>query len=309
MATALETVTRYDRAAVREAILAGCAPLGGLTRIVAGRRRVLVKPNFLLPEPPAAASTTHPAVYMTLATLLAEMGCEVTIADSPAFGPASLVARRHGVLRECRRLGVRVMTLRRAREVAGVADCPVFGRLTVARELERFDAVVNVPKLKVHQQTVITGATKNLFGCVTGKRKAYRHLACRNDLAMFSRMILRNAEVVAPVLTVADGVVALHRRGPRGGAPYPLERLVVSDSWLETDWLFCRMIGLEPVEVPLFQALEASVRERVEASLADVLRSPQFRVAEGFEPAPRSPIAFTLGRLVRSAVRSVLRRG
>ena len=127
---------------------------------------------------------------MAVADYLIDHGKDVTIAESPAFGSCQMALRFHGVIKECRQKGIKYFTFSKASSFEGVEDSKQFGELTIAKELQDYDGLINLPKLKVHQQFVFTGAAKNLYGCVTGKRKFYRHNVCKNDPVRFAHMII-----------------------------------------------------------------------------------------------------------------------
>lgn len=303
---ALKKIEGYDRDAIRVALTEALAERGGFEALLAGRDSVLLKPNFVVPEVPDKWATTHPDVYMTVATMLLDAGKTVAIGDSPAFGSARQAVKLHGVRDECRDLGIEVITFRQPTSYAGVADQPRYKELSIATELDRFDALINLPKLKVHQQFVMTGATKNLYGCVTGKRKFYRHNVCANDPIRFAKMITANARRAAPVLNIGDGITAMHVKGPRGGQPFELQRLIVSDDCLVHDWLFCLLTGTDPMSTPLFQSVDAATRAGLEAACAPIVASAEFAVAEGFRPSYLVDISFRPQHLIRTVWRSVM---
>jgi uncharacterized protein (DUF362 family) len=45
----------------------------------------------------------------------------------------------------------------------------------IAKGLGAVDGVINLPKFKTHGLTRLTGAVKNLFGCLPGAQKAGFH--------------------------------------------------------------------------------------------------------------------------------------
>jgi uncharacterized protein (DUF362 family) len=303
MATTLIQQTVYDRAVIKQHLATTFDEMGGLESLLGDKRRIVLKPNFVVPEVPEKAATTHPDVYMAVAEILQESGREVAIGESPGFGSAESAVRLHGVQQECADRGIRVLTFRRAKTTGGIAD-PSYRKLSIAAELDEFDALVNLPKLKVHQQFVFTAATKNLYGCVTGKRKFYRHNICANDPVRFARMIIKNAELVDPVLNIGDGITAMHVKGPRGGQPYPLGKLVVSDSFLEHDWLVCQLIGLAQLDTPLFQALPVEDHAALIAACEGLLPA-DFAVPADFRQSYRIHISFSPWHLLRSIWRTV----
>ena len=264
-------VEDYDRKALGTLFASWFETYGWLDRLRALGPRVLLKPNFVMPSAPDDPSTTHPNFYMTLARFLKDAGFDVGIGESPAFGSCEAALRRHGVLEECKQSGIEVVEFKTAEPIAGVAHDNSYDTLTIAHELAAWSSLVNLPKLKTHKQLAFTGATKNLYGCVTGKRKFFRHNLCKNDPVRFARMIIANARAANAVLHIADGIEAAHVTGPRGGVPYALHTVLVGDEPLALDWAFCLSTGLQPGATPLFQALESHAREQVAATARDVM--------------------------------------
>lgn len=225
MSTLLAELDHYDRGAIKMAIQNLVDELGGWEHFLADRQHLLLKPNFVVPEKAQGGATTHPDFYMAVAELIQATGRRVTIGESPAFGSAETGVRLHGVTDECKDRNIDVITFKAAKPIAGVPEEKSYAKLSIARELDDFDGLIDLPKLKVHDQLTFTGATKNLFGCVSGKRKFYRHNVCKNDPVRFSRMLLKNAAEASPVLCIGDGIQSMHGKGPRGGAMYPLNRI------------------------------------------------------------------------------------
>ena len=58
----------------------------------------------------------------------------------------------------------------------------------LAQAVHEADGIINLPKMKAHQLTRITGAVKNLFGCIPGKRKALYHVQFQ-DVIEFSGLL------------------------------------------------------------------------------------------------------------------------
>jgi len=269
------------------------------------RLRVLLKPNFVVPAPRSDASTTHPEFYMAIAELLIELGCDVGIGESPAIGSCAGGLKAHGVYKECLERDIEIVEFKSTQEIAGVSEQASWQTLTIAAELRDWDMIINCPKLKTHQQFTFTGATKNLYGCVTGKRKFFRHNQCGNDPRRFASMIRANADAANCLLHIGDGIDAMHVKGPRGGRSFPLQRILIANDHLLHDWLFCHLIGLQPQRTPLFADLPSADVDRLTMDCAAVLNDPCFRVAEDFIHAPLIDISFQPWHLLRSGWRTL----
>ena len=108
------------------------------------------------------------------------------------------------MLDECVEKGIQIVEFSQHESFEVESGEGSFKQLSIAAELQSWDVIINLPKLKVHQQFAFTAAAKNLYGCVTGGRKFFRHNMCRNDPVRFARMIIANAEKAA----IANAVCA-----------------------------------------------------------------------------------------------------
>lgn len=240
----------YERAAVEASVDATW------TADIARGSRVLVKPNFLRAAGPERCVSPHPEVVRAVCLKLLEAGATVTIADSPAFGSARGVAATCGVLAVADELGI---------EVRGYSAIPTYVRtgaptnltLQLAREVMEADAVINLCKLKSHQQLGMTLAVKNLFGCIVGKRKPAWHMRLGDRDNLFGEMLLEVYRHVAPVLNVCDGVIGMEGNGPGHGDPRPVGVIAASDDGVALDVILATLVGFDPEELRTTRAARA----------------------------------------------------
>ena len=125
--------------------------------------------------------------------------------------------------------------------------------LPISNVALRADKIINLPKFKAHQQLRATFAVKNMFGCVCGKEKALRHFItgrCHDD---FCRMLIGIYELLGPVLTIIDGVVAMEGAGPIRGEPKALGFLIGSADPMACEVICCKLIDFKPEELPMIQ--------------------------------------------------------
>ncbi len=245
----------YEPGAVRQAVTAVLAPLGGIGQFVRPGMRVLLKPNLLAAADLERAITTHPAVIQAMAELVQEAGGIVLIGDSPA-GPVEngpRVWRRSGVAGVAERTGARLVPFN------GVAWKRLDGNdYLIARPVLEADLVINLPKLKTHLLTLYTGAVKNLFGTIPGTRK--REVHCRAPgVQDFSQALVDVLELVRPGLTLMDGVFGQEGNGPgMGGTPRRYGCLAASADPVALDAVITRALGYRPGEV--LHLVQADVR-------------------------------------------------
>jgi ferredoxin len=210
------------------------------------------------------------------------------VGDSPGFGSAERAARVSGLLAVCRRHGVRLVDLGdgEVRRASGrtYRDLELAGEALDARWLW------NLPKWKTHTMMGLTLGVKNLFGCVPGKRKVAAHFRTGRAVDSFARSLLDLWDILKPVLTVLDGVVAMDGPGPSRGRPVARELLLASTDAPSLDWEATRLSGFDPRDVPTVRLCLAEGRvapDRLErrGDPAEPMR---------FEPAAGSPCDFSL---------------
>ncbi len=262
--------------------------------------RILVKPNLVAPRR-AGLSCTHPALVRVVCEWLLERGAEVTVGDSPAFGTTQAVARAAGLTRVLADLPVRMVRFTPSRPVK--LSCGVTVRL--AREALCADLIVNLPRLKAHDQLLITAAVKNLFGCVVGLQKPLLHARLGEKGDLFFRMILEVAELLPVGLNILDAIVAMEGRGPTGGRARELGLLLASPNAVALDTALYLALGLSPERVPLW---ETALRMRLFGARPEEVSLPpdlpdlsDFRLPERLTPVTFHPL-----RLVRGLIKRLL---
>lgn len=280
---------------------AGCDAQGGFGQ----GTRVLVKPNLIAASVDGLAST-HPQVVRAVCLHLLDLGCAVTVGDSPAFGTALNVARKIGLLEALADLPVPVRRLGRPASIRLTCG----GSIGVSRLALEADRIVNAPKCKVHQQLRLSLAVKNCFGCVPGMRKALAHAQHGDKGVRFESMLHDIHAALPPMVHLLDGVVAMHRRGPLDGEAHPLGLLAASASAVALDAAVASLLGCRPEDSALWR--ESLRRNLPGARLDDLafpLASPGDFPAQGFViPDTLRPVTFDPLRLARSACKRLRAR-
>ena len=286
--------------AVDEAFaLAGYTPARG--------ERVLVKPNLLRAD---ALSCTSPQVARAVCQWLLDRGAAVSVGDSPGFGSAAGVARRIGLtgaLADLRAADGRPI-VPVPLDKAVTRHIPGLGPVKLSRRALEADSILSLPRLKAHCQAGVTGAAKNLFGCVCGTHKAIIHMKHGDngpDNNDFCRYIAGLTNLLPPQAALVDAVTCMHVTGPSRGQPYHLGLIAASTSCAAVDTALYGLLGLDPDYPPLWRALrELNVPGAFPQDI--VLRGapPESFDAAGFiTPHPLLAQSFRPWRLCLSAFR------
>ena len=211
--------------------------------------KVLVKPNLLTPRPPDHITCTHPLVVRAVCEYLLDAGCGVRVGDSPTFGKAVDIAESIGLTRTLSDLPVTIVNLDKPK----LAPFSFGGTVPMSRVALENDLIVSVPKLKAHHQMRITGAVKNVYGCVTGLGKPVLHLLHGDRGCRWETMILEIRGHLPPTVSLMDAVTAMHVHGPVKGESYPMGLLAASNSAVALDTAVMTMLGLKPEDAPLWR--------------------------------------------------------
>lgn len=242
----------YEPEPVREAVDRLVGLLGGWSAFVRPGETLLIKPNLLSGKKPEEAVTTHPSVVAAAALGVAGVGGRAVLADSPGglFNAPVLrrVYRETGMAGAADRSGAE-LNLNTAETTIKAPPGGVLAGVTVMEAVARADGVISVSKLKTHGLTRLTGAVKNLFGCVPGLKKAEYHISMP-AVDQFSAMLVDVARAVDPRLHLMDAVVGMEGEGPSAGEPVHIGVLLASTCPFALDLAAAALAGIEAGEVP-----------------------------------------------------------
>lgn len=265
----LNRCAAYDIDALRRVISQGLAPFGGMAAFVSRGDRVLLKPNLLSAKDPSRAITTHPHIVETVAALVREAGGEPFVGDSPG-GAIRGIERvwENTLMREmAERAGLELVNFEASSSQE--IDAGKF-KLYIARPVLEADVVINLPKLKTHSLTLLTGAVKNMFGVVPGFRKAEMHKIFPKPFE-FAAMLVELYSHVRPALNIMDAVLAMEGNGPSSGVPREAGLIAVSDDGVAMDAVISSVIGFKPEKIDTTRlsgerGLGVSEREKIEVT-------------------------------------------
>jgi len=243
----------YQLEQVIDRLRAALDHLGGLAKFVSEDERVLIKISMLRAAAPEQAVVTHPAVAVALALLVRELGAHPVIGDSCGgadYGLSEKALEESGVGPLAREHGVETVLLETAgSETVEIPDGTYLREIRVSKAVLEADAIISVPKLKTHIETLMTGAVKNMLGCLPGAGKliVHRLAPSPNDLG---NALLDIYSVLRPRLSVMDAVLAMAGNGPSKGSPFHIGAILASADGVALDHVAARIIGYRPELIP-----------------------------------------------------------
>jgi uncharacterized protein (DUF362 family) len=213
-------------------------------------KNVLLKPNFVEPDPEGIINT-HPAVVSAARESFLGLGArEVTIGEGPGH------ERDTEAILETIRLRDYLGPLSGAFVDLNLDDVALVALRTRASGLKEMyfpqtvlnaDFVVSMPKLKTHHWVGVTLSLKNMFGVIPGSCYGWP----KNVLhwAGITRAILDINSAVRPDFAIVDGIVGMEGNGPIQGEAKPCGILVMGDDPVAVDATCARVMGLAPERI------------------------------------------------------------
>jgi uncharacterized protein (DUF362 family) len=225
----------------------GIQALGGMGSFVSKGQKVLVKPNIGWDVVPEKGGNTNPVLVKRIIEHCLRAGArEVYVFDNTCDNWIRCY-QSSGIEKAVKSAGGKIVP---ANSESYFQEVTIQNgkKLTTAKVHEMVldsDVFINVPILKNHSSTRITGALKNMMGVVwdRGFWHANDLNQCIADYALYSKK---------PNLHVLDAYNVMMRNGPRGVSVDDLSKmksLFLSTDWVAIDAAGAKMMGLDPSRV------------------------------------------------------------
>ncbi|MEG1656527.1 MAG: DUF362 domain-containing protein [Christensenellaceae bacterium] len=247
---AIKECSDYQYETVLCAVRKAIELLGGAQIFFQPKKKVLLKPNLLRRSDTNQCIVTHPMMVKAVAQIAIECGAAVTIADSPG-GPYTKsvlesLYKQTGYDVMAKEVGAVLNTNCDFEEVA-FAEGKFLKHAKIIKPVIDADVIVNMPKLKTHGLTGMSGAVKNLYGTVAGLVKAEYHMRF-SDMKNFCGALVDIAQNASPQLTIVDSVWAMQGQGPgSAGEPKFVGAILAGQNIYAIDTVCAKIIGLKEV--------------------------------------------------------------
>ncbi len=299
----LDSCLSYDKVALQRLMQRQFDQLGVQPDL--SGKRVLLKPNLISGgAPPLACS--NPKFAAAVAAVYLSRGAKVMLGDSPAFGTGAQVMKRQGFKPHFADLAVEYVPF--SNRVVETLSCGI--RIGVAADALDCDYLVNLPRIKAHDQMGVTMAVKNIFGIVIGARKALLHMRVGGGRQLFSEMILDLHSLLPPSFVCADAIEVMNGEGPVKGTSLVVGCLASSWNAVAIDRAMLAVLEIDKKRIPL--AVSAAEKGLGGSSLGDLTfphsRPEDFKGSGFAVPGSLAPVRFSPLRYVKNSLKRVLLR-
>ena len=241
-------VQDYDCDLIYEAVKKAVELIGGLQGVIKPGSKVFVKINHLPPpSPPERGIVTHPVFAEAVVRLLKTFSNNITVGDDVA-SQAPDGFSISGFQQMCQRARVRLVNLREGGFVGVGCNGHFLDKIYLSRIALDADVIVNLPKLKTHSLTILTGGVKNMYGMIpSGLRMRFHGEYVKKE--DFGQALTDIFSAIKPQLTIMDGIVAMEGEGPASGGLRRLGVILASQDAVAIDAVMAKMVGLNPMDI------------------------------------------------------------
>lgn len=217
------------------------APLGGMKAFIKKGERVLIKPNYVVPQTKKSGVTTHPLLIKAIAILAREAGAgEIIIGENVGVGyDAHEAFTRCGGQQVADDLNIKLIQNGRKTKRVSFPYNNSVKELDIDETCLDIDCLINVPVMKTHMMTVVSLCLKNLKGCLPHKSMKALHIG-GVDYSLVGLY-----ETIKPRLNIIDGTIGHQGMGPINGKPKKADMLIASSDGFAADVLGCYLMGID----------------------------------------------------------------
>lgn len=229
--------------------------------------RVLLKPNCLSAHhgPDRPVNTRVEVIEAVGRYLRNQHRVKLVIADSGgmgSYGKAKQVYALMGLDQAAAGLDAELINL----EELGLIELhnptgKILPKFKATALLDQIDVIVNLPKLKTHILTGLTGSIKNFLGLLPGSLKRAVHVMAPSSQSMALALVdiwggIKNK--IPQTINLMDGIIAMEGAGPTRGQARPTGWLLASTDPVALDVIAATIMGFNPARIPtIIQAAEA----------------------------------------------------
>lgn len=231
---------------------------------------VVIKPNLVTRADPESGIITHPNVVAAVGSLVKKLGAEVLIAESSG-GPyteqtVKLIMHGCGYTSMAEKYGFDIYTECKYTEIE-LPEGKICKNINIVDPFLSADYIINIAKFKSHCMTMLSGATKNIFGTVPGLMKPELHFRYP-EKQNFSTMLVDLAQKIRPQLNIIDAVDGMEGDGPTGGVKRHMGLLITSESSYCADITAAHIMGADPMDILMLR--EAHSRDLCPSSVQEL---------------------------------------
>jgi len=229
---------------IREKVREAVAAVGGMEKFVKRGDLVIIKPNLVISMGSETGATVDWRVSKAVADLVREQGGRAVIGESCGTGGDTEKVFQKTGHAQLRDKGYEVVDFKKIENVEmSIPNAQVIQKVMIPTLVKQADVIINIPKIKTHDQIPMSGALKNMKGALAEKEKNRLHKDGLNQGVAEINALLR------PKLVVVDGIIAQEGLGPVFGDPVEMDLIIAADDQVAVDTVMCHIMEIDPKQV------------------------------------------------------------
>jgi len=219
-----------------------------LADLIPAAARIGLKPNLVVAKRPDSGATTHTEILEGCIQYLKEHGHnDIMIIEGSWVGDSTTRAFQ---VTEYDKLSRKYNVPLFDTKSDSYVKCTEGGiTMEISKTALDLDFIINMPVLKGHCQTIVTGALKNLKGLLSDREKRHFHtLGLHKPIAYLNK-------IVKPGFVLGDGICG-DLDFEEGGNPVVMNRIFCGIDPVLVDSYICQSMGYEPYDVDYIRIAE-----------------------------------------------------
>ena len=147
------------------------------------------------------------------------------------------------------------------------------------------DLFVNVPKIKTHDDTVISCAAKNMFG-VLSRGDKWKNIHLKKVLDSY---VIFSALTIPKQVILVDGIYCMEGIGPIGGDKIQRDLILAGTDIVSVDTVVCELMCVNPLEVFHLKEISQNGIGTLELDKIHVIGDPLDSLRHKFVSAEEAP--------------------
>ena len=262
-----------------------------------GKKRILVKPNFVSTSIPLSATHVD-AVRGILDFLRPRWDGEIVVGESTASGNGTMAGfKNYDYLPLEKEYDVKLADLNEEscvkRYVLGPDNTPVPVRI-ISSFLDKDQFIISAAKMKTHDRVLVTLSLKNVL--LAAPYHDYKKHNDKHNLHLTQKRSRKTplhynmfslAQEIYPDLGVIDGFEAMEGNGPTQGTPVDARVALASTDALALDTLTTKIMGFDPGQIMYFSSMNKAGMGQGDLSKIQAVGTDLQNVQYHFKPHER----------------------
>lgn len=250
------SITRIKNDNVKKAVFDSLNSINASSLLRKKNMKILLKPNVLMGRKPERAVTTHPLVLQAVIQWVKQFNpSKIYVCDSSGSNQGvkekttEFALEKSGLKEICEKENVICIPFENTQtKKYKIKNSLVLNEIISSEILEEVDLIINIPKIKTHAFTGLTGSIKNMYGTVLEEQKIGYHRKFTSE-DKFTSALVDVYSVSKPELTIIDGYLCQEGNGPSAGKVVKLDLILAGYDPVALDTLICKITGYNPKEI------------------------------------------------------------